>query len=420
MKRVGALLVVGATACTGKPADSAAPLVFPYTYTPQTDLQDYEQVRWETETWDPLSDTAEAALYAEKSILHRKSAPKEELDHYVAMRPKLPPLGSGTQVDFVGDVMWMGDNWSHFLDPVAGMLDGDIRVGNVETPIDPDLPTDKNSLPPYSFNAPPEILDSVPLDVLQLTNNHTMDMGNDGVSATIAQVDARGFQRTGIDTHVIVPAPNGGQIAFLAFAWGMNNRVDVPERNLYVVPFGHLGGSDGEGDIDLTPVQDAIDGARAAGATSVVLLVHWGYEYEYYADPHYLILARQMIAMGADLIVGEGPHVVEPPEICSVDGGETPAIGTCAIDDGLGKPRTAAVLYSLGDFGTTLQTLPCQEGIVASVSLDPDVTGLGWQAEVSTSGPNGIEAEPTKDSTDVDVVAENARLDALLGTSWKR
>ncbi len=403
-------------ACTANPDDTGAePLVFPYTYTPQADLQDYEEVRFETETWDPLVDMDQTALYVEKSILHRPGAPVEELEHYDRMRESIPPLGSGTQVDFVGDVMWMGANWSHFLDPAAAMLDGDLRVGNVETPIDPDQPTDKDALPLYAFNAPPEMLDGLPLDVVQLTNNHTMDMGNDGVTATIGQVDARGFARTGVDTHALVDTADGGRIAFLAFAWGMNNRVDAPERNLHIVPFGHL-----DEDIDLSSVETAIEDARTDGATSVVLLLHWGYEYEYYPDPHFLVLARQLIAMGADLIVGEGPHVVQPPEICSVDSGEAPGVGTCVIDDGLGKPRTAAVLYSLGDFGTTLETLPCKTGIVASVTLDPDVTGLGWQAETSTGGADGTEVVPTALSTDPDVIEENARLDALLGTGWKR
>ena len=403
-------------ACTANPDDTGVePLVFPYTYTPQADLQDYEEVRFETETWDPLVDMDQTALYVEKSILHRPGAPVEELEHYDRMRESIPPLGSGTQVDFVGDVMWMGANWSHFLDPAAAMLDGDLRVGNVETPIDPDQPTDKDALPLYAFNAPPEMLDGLPLDVVQLTNNHTMDMGNDGVTATIGQVDARGFARTGVDTHALVDTADGGRIAFLAFAWGMNNRVDAPERNLHIVPFGHL-----DEDIDLSSVETAIEDARTDGATSVVLLLHWGYEYEYYPDPHFLVLARQLIAMGADLIVGEGPHVVQPPEICSVDSGEAPGVGTCVIDDGLGKPRTAAVLYSLGDFGTTLETLPCKTGIVASVTLDPDVTGLGWQAETSTGGADGTEVVPTALSTDPDVIEENARLDALLGTGWKR
>lgn len=401
-------------ACVQPPADTAEPLVFPYTYTAQADLEDYEEVRFETETWDPLVDADQAALYVEKSILHRKGAPVEELEHFEQMRPKLPALGSGVQVDFVGDVMWVGGNWSHFLDPAAAMLDGELRAGNLETPVDPAQPSDKNELPLYAFNAPPEILDGLPLDVVQLNNNHTMDMGNDSVTATLDEVDGRGFQRTGVDAHVAM-ASSIGQIAFLSFTWGLNNRDDVPERELYVVPFGHL-----DEDVDLSSVQSAIEAARSDGAVSIVVMVHWGFEYEYYADPHFLVLGRQLVALGADLVVGEGPHVVQPPEICSVDRGEAPAIGTCAIDDGLDKPRTAAILYSLGNFGTTMQTLPCQTGIVASVTLDPDVTGLGWQAAVSTSGSEGIEVQPTIDSTDDDLLAENERLDALLGMSWKR
>lgn len=403
-------------ACAGAPDETGAePLAFPYAYTPQSDLQDYEEVRFETETWDPLTDAEQTALYVEKSILHRKSAPIEELDHYAAMREKLHGLGEGTQVDFVGDVMWMGGNWSHFLDPAAGMLDGELRVGNLETPVDPGQPTDKDELPLYAFNAPPEILDGLPLDVVQVTNNHTMDMGNAGVTATLGQLDARGFTRTGVDTHALVDTASGGKIALLAFTWGVNNRVDVPERDLFIVPFGHL-----DEEIDLSSIGDAIAAAQESGATSVVVLLHWGFEYEYYPDPHFMVLGREVIALGADVIVGEGPHVVQPPEICTVDQGEVPGIGTCAIDDGLGVPRTAAILYSLGDFGTTLETLPCQTGIVASVTLDPDVTGIGWQAESSQPGANGTEVVPTAGSEDPDIIDENARLDALLGTGWKR
>ncbi len=406
-----AALVCLASACAGGTEETGvAALAFPYTYTPQTDLEDYEEVRFETETWDPLTDIDQTLLYTQKSVLHRKSAPQEALEHFEVMRPKIPPLGVGTQLDFVGDVMWIGDNWSTFLDPVAGLLDGDLRIGNLETPVDPDQPTDKDDLPLYAFNAPPEILEGLPLDVLQLNNNHTMDLGNASVTATLAQVDAHGFQRTGIDSHLAV-----GEIAFLSFTWGLNNRVDSPDRELFIVPFGHLDEA-----IDLTSIGEAITSARAAGAASVVLLLHWGFEYEYYSDPHFMVLAREMIALGADLIVGEGPHVVQPPEICAVNQGETAGIGTCAVEDGTGVPRNAAILYSLGNFGTTMETLPCQTGIVGSVTLNPDVTGLGWQAAVTAAGAEGIEVVPASGSDDPDVVEELQRLDALLGTGWKR
>ena len=60
--------------------------VFPWVYTPETDLEDYEEVRWETETWDPTTDTEMAGLYLQKALNHREGAPDESLAHFDVMR----------------------------------------------------------------------------------------------------------------------------------------------------------------------------------------------------------------------------------------------------------------------------------------------------------------------------------------------
>jgi hypothetical protein len=98
-----------------------------------------------------------------------------------------------------------------------------------------------------------------------------------------------------------------------------------------------------------------------------------------------MVQARALIAAGADLLVGSGPHVVQPPELCEVNGSAEAGVGSCAVEDD-GEPRTAAVLYSLGNAATTMGTLPCQVGLLATVSLgDAGVTGLGWDPLVRRS-----------------------------------
>lgn len=396
-------------ACRDDPAPVDVP-VFPYVYTPETDLEDYEQVRVETETWFPLEDMAETLLYAQKSVYHRPGAPVESLAHFEAMRGQIPPLtGQGLQLDFMGDLMWLGDNWSEALLPIAPLLDGDLRVANLETPVSPSASTEQGALGIYAFNAPTDYLDGLPFDLLQLNNNHSLDAGALGLAETVAEVEARGLTPTGVDGHAVLEL-QGQRVAFLSFTWGLNVRGVDPEAELYAVPFGHL-----DEEIDLDPIAQAID---AADADQVVVLVHWGYEYEYYADPHFLVLAREIIALGADLIVGQGPHVVQPPELCSVDQGVEPDIGVCAIETG-GPPRTAAVLYSLGNAATTMATLPCQVGVVASVELgEGGVKGLGWTPIVSEqSGPTVLPADEVDDEA---LAAELARLEAHLGAGWRR
>jgi hypothetical protein len=385
--------------------------VFPYVYTPQDDLLPYEEVRWETEDWDPTSDFTEAGQYLVKAANHRKSAPDEELAHYDTMRDAIPPLGSGIRLTFTGDTMWVGKNWDQYLTPAASLQDGDLRVGNLETPVSPDDPTELDELPLYAFNAPVDILAGLPMDVLQLANNHMLDVGNSGLEATVSQVEAHGFQHTGVDAPPIVTV-EGHRVALLTYTWGVNRRDTPTTHDIHIVPFGHL-----DEDIDLSGISADIAAARADGADTVITLVHWGYEYEYYPDPHFLVLGREIVALGADVIVGTGPHVVQPPEWCHVNPADgDPGVGACIVRTDDGVPREAAILYSLGNFGTLMPTLPCEVGIVATVSVDGAPTGLGWTPAIAdTSVP-----EVVPSSADEDVNAEIDRLSSHIGAGWRR
>jgi poly-gamma-glutamate synthesis protein (capsule biosynthesis protein) len=135
-----------------------------------------------------------------------------------------------------------------------------------------------------------------------------------------------------------------------------------------------------------------------------------------------MVLAREIIAAGTDLVVGSGPHVVQPAELCLVNDPQAePGVGSCAIRTDDGVPRTAAVLYSLGNFASVMATTPCQVGVVATVSLGPGVTGLQWQGVATVDDGAGPSVVPLADRLfDPELAAESARLDAHLGTRWKR
>ncbi len=416
------LLLLGCDPYQGWPDPETA---FPWVYTPEQDLPDYAHVRVETETWIPLVDLEETGLYLQKSLYHRPGAPLEELLHFGELRPTIPPLvGSDPTLSFVGDIMMFEGDPTGFADGVADRLPG-LRAGNLETPVAPGFPNvaNRNELAQayglYAFNSRPELLDALPLDVLQLVNNHTLDLGDPGIDATLAEVEARGFAQVGLDGAAPILEERGLRVGFVAFTWGSNARFET-RHDLNVVPFGHL-----DEPIDLSPVAADVARVRAEGAEVVVVMVHWGFEYEYHPDPHFLQLGRGLVEAGADLVVGTGPHAVEPAEICAVNRPTlAPGIGRCSVRTADGRPRTAAVLYSLGDFGTELSTLPLQVGVIATVSLRADVgvTGLGWDpvATVSASGDRK-EVVPLGDLLgDEAYAAESARLDALLGTSWKR
>jgi len=422
-------------ACTSiEPSASVDPFsVFPYVVAPDLDRPAHVDARVETETWTPGVDVEMTGLYVRKALEHYPGAPDAVLEHFEAHIPTLPPLdlASPVHLDFAGDLLPVGGGGtdrSALAIRTAGLFAGDLSIANLESPTAPGFDTPGL----YDLNTDPSALDSLPFDMLQLNNNHTLDAGPGGLAATVREVKARGMTPLGIDHHRIVDV-NGVAVAVLTYTWGLNvdpdqvAREDALAVDLFVVPFGH------EGTIDTTRIGDDVARVRGLGAELVVLLVHWGYEYEYYPDPHFLVLGRQLVQEGADLVVGHGPHVAQPAEICAVDQpGTEPALGVCVVRTQEGRPRTAAVLYSLGNFASSMMTsMPTRSGLVASVSLDPThgVTGLGWQPVVTlekeqTSAPHD-EVVPLDDpgTDDAELLealrVESERLDAHLGTGWR-
>ena len=414
---VPVLFIVG---CDPYHAWPQAGSYFPYRYTEVDGLEDYERVRWETETWTPSTDLQSAAQYLLKANYHRPGAPEETLFHFGRTRSSLPPVQrDDLTINFVGDVMWTGGGWADTYSEVADLLDGDLRVGNLETPTSPDLPTGQGDLGLYAFNASPEMLDGLPLDVVQLNNNHTLDGGDEGLDRTIEEIESRGIDYTGVDRQLVRDV-GGTKVAFLAYTWGLNTPDEPTEHELFIIPFGHL-----DEKINLDRVGQDTEAAVADGAELVVAMVHWGFEYEYYADPHFMVLGRGLLAEGVDLVVGTGPHVPEPPEYCAINiPAAEPGVGQCSLRSKDGAARFGAILYSLGNFGSAMPTIQAETGLVATVSLVPGsgVTGLGWEA-VSSVGQNAGEklfplASLVEEGNDYE--AEEIRLNQHLGTAWKR
>jgi poly-gamma-glutamate capsule biosynthesis protein CapA/YwtB (metallophosphatase superfamily) len=388
--------------------------VFPYVYTPEEGLPAYAHTRWETETW-PINGP-EAALYLRKLLSHYTTAPTEVVQHFQATGAAIPRLGEGLTLSLAGDILWLGDNWSSFAEGVADLTTADLRIANLETAASPLHPPGKSGLP-VRFNAPVEIFDGLPFDVLQLNNNHTLDADDSGAVATQAEAEARGYTTTGLDRHATVTV-EGQKIALLSYTWGVNRRDITSAHELFIIPFGHIGE-----DIDLSSMEAHIQAARADGAAFVVVLLHWGYEFEYFPDPHFLVLARRMVALGADVVSGQGPHVVQPAELCQVNRPEVvPGVGTCSVRTADGQPRTAAILYSLGNFTNDVKDrIEIETGIIARVSLQvgTGVTGLDWTPIVLRHDPPRV--EPVADHLDdPEVAGESMRLDTHLGAGWRR
>lgn len=181
------------------------------------------------------------------------------------------------------------------------------------------------------FNSPPELGDhmlDIGFDVFTIANNHTLDKGTDGLSACLDYWAARpqavvagAYRDKEDESHIRTLEKDGVVFSFLAYTESLNG-LSLPENSPLVI--GRTG------DTDLMCEQ--IKAAKEISDICVVAL-HWGVENSDIISEEQRITAKKLADAGADIIIGNHPHVLRDIEVIErEDGGET----ICA--------------YSLGNF----------------------------------------------------------------------
>jgi poly-gamma-glutamate capsule biosynthesis protein CapA/YwtB (metallophosphatase superfamily) len=193
---------------------------------------------------------------------------------------------------------------------------------------------------PYSgdfpiFNYDPRLAKAAAkagIDIVSTANNHAMDSGPGGVDATIQSLEAAGLAYHGTTARNAKRQPyqtfelkkNGVTVkgSFLSYTWGTNG---IPD------PYGQVNELwDSNGRVRQS-VKDDI--AQARRDTELVMVaVHWGNEYEFSPGSQQIQGAKELTAAGADIILGDHPHTLQPVDLIESGG------------------RQAMLIYSLGNF----------------------------------------------------------------------
>jgi Bacterial capsule synthesis protein PGA_cap len=185
----------------------------------------------------------------------------------------------------------------------------DVAICHMETPIAP--PGGPFSSYP-SFSVPPEIapaLAATGYDACTTASNHTYDRGADGVTRTLAALDAAGIRHAGsartpqeAGTTTLLDV-DGVRLALLSYTFGFNG---IP------APGGETWRSN---PIDQRRILADAGVARRKGAEVVVVALHWGDEYNHDPDGQQQALAPRLIrSPDIDLLLGHHAHVVQPIE----------------------------------------------------------------------------------------------------------
>lgn len=216
----------------------------------------------------------------------------------------------------------------------------DLAVANLETTF--------SGGPNYSgypaFNTPDALgyaLKDMGFDLLSTTNNHSLDKGYSGLSRTLDVLDEIGLPHVGTYRTQEERDENnghrGGRLRrHLDCLFGLHVRHQRHSRPLgqgvlhqpvqhrlhhYHVHTGHrpAGGRHGR--------------RPEAGLDLIAVVMHWGIEYQLKPNAYQETMAETMIDLGADLVLGGHPHVLEPYEFVTTEAG-----------------NTGFVCYSLGNF----------------------------------------------------------------------
>jgi poly-gamma-glutamate synthesis protein (capsule biosynthesis protein) len=186
-----------------------------------------------------------------------------------------------------------------------------------------------DSTGPYTgyprFKTPKELSRALRIngfDILFRTN-HTLDYGLKGLRTTTKILKEDSLIQIGAyiseeeSKEVYVFKRNGIKIGFLSYTYGTNG---IPIPKPWMVKL-----------IVLEEIKKDIEKARPL-CDFIIVALHFGIEYERYPNKEQKRIVKKICEMGADMIIGSHPHVLQPVEFIEVDN------------------RKIFVAYSLGNF----------------------------------------------------------------------
>ena len=166
---------------------------------------------------------------------------------------------------------------------------------------------------PYSgypqFSAPDELAlacKNAGIKILETANNHCCDKGKQGITRTIAVLDSMGISHLGTYSDSIERAhkspliieKNGIRVALLNYTFSTNG---ISAAKPVIVNY-----------IDTSMIASDIAKATLLHSDKIILIMHWGNEYESFPNVNQKTIAVWCFSKGADIIIGSHPHVIQP------------------------------------------------------------------------------------------------------------
>ena len=146
-------------------------------------------------------------------------------------------------------------------------------------------------------------------DVVSLANNHVWDLGEEGLKNTIGVLQENGIKYCGAGM-------NAREASRPAVIEKGGLRVAVFAYCMYDSPWlGYVElATDEKAGVNPLRIDKVVEDIREAKKEydRVIVLPHWGREYQYEPLPECVTLAKEMIKAGADAVLGSHTHQIQP------------------------------------------------------------------------------------------------------------
>ncbi len=186
---------------------------------------------------------------------------------------------------------------------------GDIVFGNLETPITAGRAIADMEMVFRSNPGTEKALHNAGFSIVSLSNNHTMNFGEKGIEDTFTYLNTAGITYVGAGkdkkeaNQPIYMTRNGITFAFLTYG------------SPTLVPSSYEAGKNHAGIafMNIENMKNAIKEAKKK-ADIVIVSMHAGTEYVQYSTNEQKQFAHGAIDAGADMVIGQHPHVVQTME----------------------------------------------------------------------------------------------------------
>ena len=232
--------------------------------------------------------------------------------------------------------------FDYFFEGVRDIFENDdLTLVNLEGPLTTVAHPAKKA--DFLFKGDPEfvkILTGSSVEQCNLANNHTLDYGTEGIKETAKVLSDAGIGYSGF-SEVAYTEIKGIRVALMGFTWWSGDRKKFP---------------------------DAVAEVRK-NCDLLIVSIHWGTEYEYGQSEPQKALAHKIIDAGADLLIGNHPHVFQ----------------------GIEKYKGKYIAYSLGNFCFAGNADPKDKRALIFQQKFSFTPGLGMaQAGIADAGINII------------------------------